>query len=58
MFILLLLVLYVQSGVSMTALLLLTVAKLCSALLAAYYAFYDEEINYKLMEKPYTINLI
>ena len=57
MFILLLLILYVNGVVSMTGLLLLTLANLSSALLGGYYAFNDDdEINYKLMEKPYTIN--
>lgn len=58
MFILLLLILYVESVVSVTTLWVLTMANLSSALLAAYYAFYDDQINYKLMEKPYTVNLL
>lgn len=58
MFILLLLILYVEGVVSTTGLLFLMFGNLSSALLATYYAFYDESINYKIMDKPYTINLI
>lgn len=59
MFILLLLILYVESVVSRTSLSLLILGNLASAGLAAYYAFYDDdEIDYKRMEKPDTINLL